>query len=87
MEELLKIIPREAGWKVAGWLFTAVVTLSTMLYKGIWKRINQIAEDVEDVRTDTDRLIGACGANHPNQKHWDGVERRKNKRGDDNDED
>lgn len=83
MNDLIKLIPSDAGWKIAGWLFTAAVTMSTMLYKGIWKRINQLAEDIEDVRTDTDRLIGACGANHPNQKKWDGVDRRKTKREED----
>lgn len=80
MEELAKLIPPNVGLIVAGWLFTAVVTMGTLLYKGIWKRINQLAEDQDDTRTDVDRLIGACGVNHPKQTPWSGSERRKAKR-------
>ena len=80
MEELTKLIPPDVGWKVAGWSFTAAVTMGTMLYKGIWKRINQLAEDLDDTRTDLDRLIGACGVNHQKQTPWVGAERRKAKR-------
>lgn len=80
MNDLIKLIPSDAGWKIAGWLFTAAVTMSTMLYKGIWKRINQISSDQDDIRTDLDRLIGSHIANHPNQNRWNGIERRKTKR-------
>lgn len=78
--ELANLISPEIAWKVAGWAVAAATTMGTMLYKGIWKRINQIAEDREDDRSDLDRLIGACGVNHPRQPTWDGVERRKVKR-------
>lgn len=79
MEELAKLIPHDAVWNIAGWAFTAAVTMGTMLYKGVWKRINQLAEDQDDARTDLDRLIGACGVNHPKQTPWGGPERRKSK--------
>lgn len=80
MNDLIKLIPSDAGWKIAGWLFTAAITMTTLLYKGIWKRINQLSEDVEDATTNLNRLIGAHEANHPNQKKWDSIDRRKTKR-------
>jgi len=80
VEELTKLIPPDVGWKVAGWSFTAAVTMGTMLYKGIWKRINQLAEDQDNTRTDLDRLIGAYGADPTHQAPWVGLERRKAKR-------
>lgn len=79
MEELTKLMPPDVGWKVAGWSFTAAITMGTMLYKGVWKRINQLAEEQDETRTDVDRLIGACGVNHPKQTPWAGSERRKSK--------
>lgn len=77
MEELIHQIPAEAAWKVAGWSITAAITLGTMLYKGVWKRINQLAEDQDATRSDLDQLIGAHNATH--NQPWTGAERRNRK--------
>lgn len=76
MEELVQTVPAEVAWKIAGWAVTAAITLGTMLYKGVWKRINQNTDDIADVRSDVDRLIGSCDARHHLSDQWDGLERR-----------
>lgn len=81
MEELAKLVPPNAGWIIAGWAVTAAIAMGTLLYKGIWKRINQLAEDQDETRTDLDRQIGACSARNPSGTvSWCGPERRKAKR-------
>lgn len=76
MEELAKLIPPDIAWKLSGWAFTAVIALGTLLYKGIWKRINQQTDDIECMREDLHHLIGAHEARHPAAKPWDGIDRR-----------
>ena len=80
MDDLSKLVPPEIGWKLAGWGFTGVIALGTMLYKGIWKRINQLSEDIEELRESLHRLIGAHAERHPAPRQWDGIDRRSKAR-------
>ena len=80
MDELTKLIPPELGWKVAGWAVAAVSALGTLLYKGIWKRINQLSEDIEELRETIYRLVGAHEERHPAPRPWDGIDRRSKAR-------
>ena len=51
---------------VVGWGITILVACSTLLYKGIWKRINQIDDEHSKTKENLDRLIGAHNATHHN---------------------
>ena len=75
MKELLKNLLGHNDFAIhlAGWAVTMFIAGGTILYKGIWKRINQMdAEHTED-RNQLNRLIGAHNATHGN---GDIIERR-----------
>lgn len=44
---------------VIGWGVTLFVAGGTLLYKGIWKRINQLADAQEHTDKELNQLIGA----------------------------
>ena len=47
---------------VAGWSITMFIAGGTILYKGIWKRINQIAAGQDVLEKDLNQLVGAHNA-------------------------
>ncbi len=63
-----------------GWLLAGAGAMVTMLYKGIWKSINILREEHEELRSEFDRLIGEHKVRHPASPPWDGVDRRKEPR-------
>jgi hypothetical protein len=58
---------------MAQWALTLFIAGGTILYKGIWKRINQMDSEQSQDRENLNRLIGAHNATHGKK---DIIERR-----------